>query len=133
MGADLTYVGTRFIATKEANADIRYKDAIVASSSEDIVYLAYFTGVPGNYLRQSILAAGLDPDDLQALEKRGMSFAQTKAAETVKAWRDIWSAGQSVGAIGDILPVADVIARMRAEYLCAKELLCAAKRPCTQP
>jgi nitronate monooxygenase len=99
MGADLAYVGTRFIATKEANADIRYKDAIVASSAEDIVYSAYFTGVPGNYLRQSILAAGLGPDSLQAREKRAMSFADRKAAETVKAWRDIWGAGQSVGAI----------------------------------
>src|SRR5262245_14535922 len=86
MGADLAYVGTRFIATKEANGDIRYKDAIVESSAEDIVYSAYFTGVPGNYLRQSILAAGLDPDSLQAREKRAMSFADRKAAETVKAW-----------------------------------------------
>jgi nitronate monooxygenase len=133
MGADLAYVGTRFIATKEANADIRYKDAIVASSAEDIVYSAYFTGVPGNYLRQSILAAGLGPDSLQAREKRAMSFADRKAAETVKAWRDIWGAGQSVGAISDILPAGDVIARMRAEYLRAKELLCAAQDPLTKP
>jgi nitronate monooxygenase len=133
MGADLAYVGTRFIATNEANADIRYKDAIVASSAEDIVYSDYFTGVPGNYLRQSILAAGLDPGELQALEKHGMSFAERKAAEAVKAWRDIWGAGQSVGAIGDILPAADVIARMRAEYLCAKEKLCAVQHPLTKP
>jgi nitronate monooxygenase len=133
MGADLAYVGTRFIATKEANADIRYKDAIVASSAEDIVYSAYFTGVPGNYLRQSILAAGLGPDSLQAREKRAMSFADRKAAETVKAWRDIWGAGQSVGAISDILPAGDVIVRMRAEYLRAKELLCAAQDPLTKP
>jgi nitronate monooxygenase len=133
MGADLAYVGTRFIATKEANADIRYKDAIVASSAEDIVYSAYFTGVPGNYLRQSILAAGLDPDSLPAREKRPMSFADRKAAETFKAWRDIWGAGQSVGAISDILPAGDVIARMRVEYLRAKELLCAVQHQLTKP
>jgi nitronate monooxygenase len=133
MGADLAYCGTRFIATKEANANRAYKEAIVASSAEDIVYSAYFTGVPGNYLRQSIVAAGLDPDNLKALEKRGMSFAEHKAAEAVKAWRDIWGAGQSAGAIFDILPAADVIARMRAEYLHAKELLCAKERPLAQP
>lgn len=128
MGADLAYVGTRFIATTEANADLAYKQAIVVSSAEDIVYSAYFTGVPGNYLRHSISAAGLDPDELQALEKRGMSFADRKSAETVKAWRDIWGAGQSVGAISDILPAADVIARMRAEYIYAKERLCSEQR-----
>ena len=82
MGADLAYVGTRFIATKEANADPAYKQAVVASSAEDIIYSAYFTGVPGNYLRPSILAAGLGPDSLQAREKRAMSFADRKAAET---------------------------------------------------
>jgi nitronate monooxygenase len=126
MGADLAYAGTRFIATKEANADLLYKEAIVASSAEDIVYSAYFTGVPGNYLRQSILAAGLDPDSLQAYQKHAMSFADRKAAETVKAWRDIWGAGQSAGAISDILPAADIIARMREEYFSAKERLCGA-------
>lgn len=133
MGADVACVGTRFIATKEANADPAYKEAIVASSADDIIYSAYFTGVPGNYLRQSIVAAGLDPGELQALEKRGMSFAERKAAEAVKAWRDIWGAGQSVGAISNILPAGDVIAGMRAEYLRAQELLCAAQHPLTKP
>ena len=124
MGADLAYVGTRFIATKEANADLRYRDAIVASTSEDIVYSAYFTGVPGNYLRQSVIAAGLDPDNLPALQKRAMSFENRKSAEIAKAWRDIWSAGQSVAAVGDILPAPEAIGRMRAEYFDARRELC---------
>jgi nitronate monooxygenase len=124
MGADLVYVGTRFIATKEANADHRYKEMIVASAAQDIVYSAYFTGVPGNYLRSSITNVGLDPDDLPLRDKSAMNFEAKKAAETVKAWRDIWGAGQSVGAIRDVLPAAEVIARMRAEYLRAKEELC---------
>lgn len=124
MGADLAYVGTRFIATTQANADLRYKEMIVASAAQDIVYSAYFTGVPGNYLRQSLINAGLDPDDLPLRDKSAMNFTATKAAETVKAWRDIWGAGQSVGAIRDILPAAQVITRMRAEYLRAKEELC---------
>lgn len=125
MGADFAYVGTRFIATEEANADVRYKEMIVASDASDILYSAYFTGVPGNYLRQSVINAGLDPDHLPERDKTVMSFEAGKAAETVKAWRDIWGAGQSVGATGDILPAADVVQRMRREYLRAKEDLCA--------
>jgi nitronate monooxygenase len=125
MGADFAYVGTRFIATEEANADVRYKEMIVASHASDILYSAYFTGVPGNYLRQSVINAGLDPDHLPERDKRVMNFEAGKAAETVKAWRDIWGAGQSVGATGDILPAADVVQRMRREYLRAKEDLCA--------
>ena len=125
MGADFAYVGTRFIATVEANADARYKETIVEANAVDIVYSDYFTGVPGNYLRQSVINAGLDPDRLPSRGKNAMSFEAAKATETVKAWRDIWGAGQGVGAIGDILPAADVIARMRAEYFRAKEDLCA--------
>jgi nitronate monooxygenase len=98
----------------------------VASSAEDIVYSAYFTGVPGNYLRHSIIAAGLDPDNLGPHEKQAMDFAARKSAQTAKAWRDIWGAGQGVGAIEDILPAADVIKRMRAEYERAKQELCMA-------
>ncbi len=124
MGADFAYVGTRFIATEEANADRRYKEMITASEAADILYSAYFTGVPGNYLRQSVINAGLDPDNLPLRDKTAMNFEAGKAAETVKAWRDIWGAGQSVGAIGDILPAAAVIARMRAEYLSARRDLC---------
>lgn len=125
MGADLAYVGTRFIATAEANADLAYKQMIVASAAQDIIYSAYFTGVPGNFLRQSVARAGLDPDHLPSRDKSAMNFEAAKGAEAVKAWRDIWSAGQSAGAIRDILPAADVIARMRAEYQIAKEALCA--------
>jgi nitronate monooxygenase len=124
MGADFAYVGTRFIATEEANADARYKQTIVEADAQDILYSAYFTGVPGNYLRQSVINAGLDPDHLPAREKSAMNFETAKAPEAVKAWRDIWGAGQSAGAIDDVLPAAAVIARMRAEYFSAKQDLC---------
>ena len=124
MGADFAYVGTRFIATEEANADPRYKEMIAAADAADILYSAYFTGVPGNYLRQSVINAGLDPDHLPSRDKTAMNFEAAKAAETVKAWRDIWGAGQSVGAIDDVLPAAEIIARMRAEYFSAKRDLC---------
>ena len=125
MGADFAYLGTRFIATEEANADQRYKEMIAAASAADILYSAYFTGVPGNYLRQSVINAGLDPDHLPARDKTAMNFEAGKTAETVKAWRDIWGAGQSVGAIEDVLPAADIIARLRAEYFSAKQDFCA--------
>ncbi|MCI0467013.1 MAG: nitronate monooxygenase family protein [Beijerinckiaceae bacterium] len=128
MGADLAYVGTRFIATVEANASLSYKETIVASSAEDIIYSAYFSGVPGNYLRRSVIAAGLDPENLPSREKNMMSFEAGKAAETIKAWRDIWGAGQGVGAIDGILPAAEVIARMRAEYLSALAEFCGAAK-----
>ncbi len=125
MGADFAYVGTRFIASEEANADPRYKQMIAASDAADILYSAYFTGVPGNYLRQSVINAGLDPDHLPSRDKTVMNFEAAKSAETVKAWRDIWGAGQSVGAIDDVLPAADIIARLRAEYLRARQEFCA--------
>lgn len=128
MGADLAYVGTRFIAAQEANAAARYKEMIVASEAADILYSDYFTGVPGNYLRQSVIDAGLDPDHLPSHGKTMMNFETAKAAKTAKAWRDIWGAGQSVGAIDDILPAGDIIARMRAEYITAKRELCANAR-----
>jgi len=125
MGADFAYVGTRFIASEEANADPRYKQMIAASDAADILYSAYFTGVPGNYLRQSVINAGLDPDHLPSRDKTAMNFEAAKSAETVKAWRDSWGAGQSVGAIDDVLPAADIIARLRAEYLRARQEFCA--------
>jgi len=125
MGADFAYVGTRFIASEEANADPRYKQMIAASDAADILYSAYFTGVPGNYLRQSVINAGLDPDHLPSRDKTAMNLEAAKSAETVKAWRDIWGAGQSVGAIDDVLPAADIIARLRAEYLRARQEFCA--------
>ncbi len=123
IGADLAYVGTRFIATDEANADQFYKEMIVASEAVDILTTPYFTGVAGNYLRRSVVAAGLDPDHLPDRDKTSMSFESPQA---VKAWRDIFGAGQGVGVIDDILPAAEFIARMRRDYLAAKEELCRA-------
>ncbi len=122
-GADFAYVGTRFIATTEANADPRYKQMIVDSSAADILYSPYFSGVHGNYLRPSIVNAGLDPDKLpNDRGKDAMSFNSDRARP--QAWRDIWGAGQGVGAITKIEPVADVVARMRREFHEAREELC---------
>lgn len=112
IGADLAYMGTRFIATREANADQRYKDMIVDCAAKDIVYTPFFSGVHGNYLKPSIAAAGLDPDNLPTADKTSMNFGSTR----VKPWRDIWSAGQGVGNIHDIVPTADIIARLKREY-----------------
>jgi len=121
MGADLAYVGTRFIATQEANAAEGYKEMIAASSAADIVYTPYFTGVPGNYLKPSVVAQGLDPDALPDADKSKMSFGSGAAA---KAWRDIWGAGQGVGLIDDAPPVAAVVARLKREYDEARAALC---------
>lgn len=112
MGADLAYMGTRFIATQEANAVSGYKDMITTSSAADILYSPFFTGVPGNYLSPSIRAAGLDPDALPHADKSQMNFGSTR----VKAWRDIWGAGQGVGGISDAPPVAELVARLAQEY-----------------
>jgi nitronate monooxygenase len=112
MGADLAYIGTRFIATQEANAAEGYKDMIVGASAADIAYTPYFTGVPGNYLKPSIAAQGLDPEALPAADKTKMSFG----SGTAKAWRDIWGSGQGVGLIDDAPSVAVVVARLKAEY-----------------
>ena len=116
MGADLAYIGTRFIATKEANAAPAYKDMIAGSSAADILYTPYFTGVPGNYLRPSITASGLDPDALPAVDKTAMDFGSTR----VKAWRDVWGAGQGVGSISDVPTTADVVARLAQDYAAAR-------------
>ena len=121
MGADFAYIGTRFIATDEANAVDAYKKAIVDSAAKDVVYTPYFTGVHGNYLSRSIIAAGLDPANLPDKDKSAMSFGGERDA---KAWKDIWGAGQGVGNIGDILPAAELIARMKQEYRAAKAALC---------
>jgi nitronate monooxygenase len=121
MGADFAYIGTRFIATNEANAVDGYKQAIIESAAKDVVYTPYFTGVHGNYLKKSIVAAGLDPENLPVKDKSAMSFG---GARDAKAWKDIWGAGQGVGTIADVLPAAELIARMRTEYQAAKaELL----------
>jgi nitronate monooxygenase len=121
MGADFAYMGTRFIATHEANAVDAYKQAIIDSAAADVVYTPYFTGVHGNYLKQSIVAAGLDPANLPERDKSAMDFGGATAA---KAWKDIWGAGQGVGAIDDVLPVAQLVDRLTQEYLHAKAALC---------
>jgi nitronate monooxygenase len=112
MGADLAYMGTRFIATQEAHAVDSYKRAIVNASAADIVYTNLFTGVHGNYIRESIVNAGLDPDSLPASDKSKMNFAGEKA----KAWKDIWGAGQGVGLMDDIPTVAELVERLKSEY-----------------
>ena len=119
MGADLAYMGTRFIATQEAHAVDDYKRAIVNASASDIVYTNLFTGVHGNYIRESILNAGLDPDALPASDKTAMNFAGDKA----KAWKDIWGAGQGVGLMDDVPSVAELVARLKREYDEARERL----------
>jgi nitronate monooxygenase len=112
MGADFAYVGTRFIATKEARAIDAYKDMIVNSRAQDIVYSSLFTGVHGNYLKGSVEGAGLDPDNLPVADKNSMNFGGSAA----KAWKDIWGAGQGVGQMDDVPSTADVVARLQCEY-----------------
>ncbi|MDP9065154.1 MAG: nitronate monooxygenase family protein [Pseudomonadota bacterium] len=125
LGADLAYIGTRFIATTEANAGARYKQMLVGSRAEDIVYTAAFSGVAGNYLRASIVEAGLDPDHLAPGSDSAMNFGDDDAHAGRKAWRDIWSAGQGVGGIHEIETVQALVARMVREYAAAKAaLLC---------
>ena len=115
MGADLAYVGTRFIATTEARAADAYKQMIVASSASDIVYSDLFSGVRGNYLRGSILAAGLDPDNLPSGDKSTMKFG-SEGSSRAKAWRDIWGAGQGVGSIDAVASARAVIEQLVREY-----------------
>jgi nitronate monooxygenase len=124
MGADLAYIGSAFIATEEANAVQGYKQAIVDGQADGIVYSNLFTGVHGNYLRASIVNAGLDPDNLPVSDPSKMSFGSGGNQEA-KAWRDIWGSGQGIGAIKDVLPAADLIAKFSAEYEQAKAELAA--------
>ncbi|HEY6273612.1 MAG TPA: nitronate monooxygenase family protein [Terriglobales bacterium] len=114
MGADLGYVGSAFIATHEANAADGYKQMIVDSAASDIVYSNYFSGVHGNYLKPSIRNAGFDPENLPHADPSKMNFANSDGK--VKAWRDIWSAGQGVGAVKAVVSVAELVARLRSEY-----------------
>ncbi|MGM4979809.1 MULTISPECIES: NAD(P)H-dependent flavin oxidoreductase [Rhizobium] len=113
-GADMAYIGSPFIATEEARAANAYKQAIVDGAAADIVYSNYFTGVHGNYLKPSILAAGMDPDKLPEADPSKMDF---EAATTgVKAWKDIWGSGQGIGAVKAIEPVAALVDRLETEY-----------------
>jgi len=121
MGADFAYIGSPFIATHEARAVDAYKQAIVDCSSDDIVYSNLFTGVHGNYLAPSIRAAGLDPDHLPESDPSKMNFG----GDAKKAWKDIWGAGQGIGAITQIQPAADYIAQLRQQYRAARERLLA--------
>ncbi len=124
MGADLAYIGSAFIATEEANAIEGYKQGIVEGRADGIVYSNLFTGVHGNYLRASIVAAGLDPDNLPVSDPSKMSFGSGGNQEA-KAWRDIWGSGQGIGAIDKVLPAAELIARFAEEYEQAKAELAA--------
>ena len=123
MGADLAYVGSPFIATPEANSSDAYKQGIVEGSAADIVNTDLFTGVHGNYLRASIVAAGLDPDALAAGNIDAMKFGSEGSSKS-KAWRDIWGSGQGIGAVDRIMPAAELIARLAQEYAAAKASVC---------
>jgi nitronate monooxygenase len=121
-GADLAYIGSAFIATAEANADEGYKNGIVEGRAADIVYSNLFTGVHGNYLRQSIVSAGMDPDNLPEGDLKTMNFGSggnTKA----KAWKDIWGSGQGIGPVTAVRPVAEYVAELEAQYLAARREL----------
>jgi nitronate monooxygenase len=122
LGADLAYLGTRFIATQEANAGAEYQQMLVDSRAEDIVYTNLFSGVAGNYLRGSVARAGLDPDRLPQADKTKMNFGSGGTSE-LKAWRDIWSAGQSVSGIHDVPKVDALVSTMAAEYEAARARL----------
>jgi nitronate monooxygenase len=121
MGADLAYIGSPFIATTEARAAEAYKQAIVEGTAADIVYSNYFTGVHGNYLKPSIRAAGLDPEALPEADPSKMDFEQ--AAGSAKAWKDIWGAGQGIGAVRAVEPVAALVDRLEREYRRARQRL----------
>ena len=121
MGADMAYIGSPFIATPEARATDAYKQMIVASGADDIVYSNYFTGIHGNYLKPSIKAAGMDPDHLPVADPSKMDFEKTETG--AKAWKDIWGAGQGIAPIKAIEPVARVVDRLEAEYRAARARL----------
>jgi nitronate monooxygenase len=123
MGADLAYIGSAFIATEEANAAEAYKQMIVDSAASDIVYTNFFSGVHGNYLRGSVTQAGYDPDNLPAGDLATMDFA-TAEKMAAKAWKHIWGCGQGIGAVDKVVPVAQFVARLEAEFNAAKAKLC---------
>ena len=121
MGADFAYIGSAFIATEEARADQAYKEMIRDHSADDIVYSNLFTGVWGNYLKPSIERAGMDPNALEVSSPDAMNFGSDR--EKPKAWKEIWGAGQGIGAVDEILPAAGLVAKLRAEYDAAKARL----------
>ncbi len=119
MGADFAYIGSAFIATEEARAEDAYKQMIVDSDSDDIVYSNLFTGVHGNYLRGSIVKAGMDPEHLPESDPSKMNFS----SDSAKAWKDIWGSGQGIGAVHQVLPAAALVKRLADEYLAARQRL----------
>jgi nitronate monooxygenase len=121
MGADFAYIGSRWLATKEAHVDDAYRQAIVESTAADVVYTNLFTGVHGNYLKKSIVNAGLDPDNLPEADKSKMNFGS--GGTGAKAWRDIWGAGQGVGLMDDVPSVAQMVDRLQTEYQAARKRL----------
>jgi nitronate monooxygenase len=123
IGADMAYIGTRFLATTEAHVLDEYKQMIVDSGSDDVVYTNLFSGVKGNYLRGSVIRTGFDPDNLPEADKSKMNFGSGSDLKA-KVWRDIWSAGQGVGNIHEVLPTAELVARMVREYEDTRRRLC---------
>lgn len=123
MGADFGYAGSPFIATTEANAQAEYKDMIVNSGAEDIVYSSLFTGVWGNYLKGSVRAAGMDPDNLPTADASSMNFSD--GSSKPKAWKSIWGSGQGIGAVKEVGPAAAIVDRIAAEYEAAGKRLAA--------
>ncbi len=123
MGADFAYIGSAFIATLEARAVDGYKQMITQSNSDDIVYSNFYTGIHGNYLKGSIVNSGMDPDNLPESDPSKMNFGGGGEA---KAWKDIWGCGQGIGAINEVVPAADLVARFKREYAQAKARICAA-------
>ena len=126
MGADFAYIGSAFIATEEARAVDGYKEMITQSDSDDIVYSNFYTGIHGNYLKGSIENAGMDPDNLPASDPSKMNFSTGEGANAAKAWKDIWGCGQGIGAIKEVMPTADLVARFKREYAEAKARICGA-------
>ncbi len=122
MGADLAYIGSAFIATEEANADPKYKEALVQYAANDIVYTNLFTGVHGNYLAPSIEAAGLDPQNLPESDPSKMNFGSGGNQDS-KAWKDIWGCGQGIAAVKDVVSAGDLVARIKGEYDAATQRL----------
>ena len=119
LGADFAYMGTRFIATQEANADQGYKQMLIESAADDIVLSSLFTGISGNYLKPSIVKEGMDADNLPEADKSSMNFGSGGNTDA-KAWKDIWGSGQGIGGIKDDPSVADLVTRLKAEFIEAK-------------
>jgi nitronate monooxygenase len=122
MGADLAYIGSAFIATKEANAQPDYKQMLVDGAASDIVYTNLFTGVHGNYLKGAIAKAGLDPDNLPESDATKMNFSD--GSSKPKSWKEIWGSGQGIAAVKEVVGAADLVARLTKEYAAARSRLC---------